>query len=222
MPAPALDDLADELAVLAVVFPGVREVRRLAARAEMRLELGEADAHRIRHAFADRDRLALTQAGQRRHQPRRIVGQHGADIAAVALVVHAQREDGAALRQDRLVELRRALRHEAERDAVFAPLLGDARDRADGGLEARALVARDVAMRLVANQQDRDRLVAVAPEREVEDEPESSDTTTLTISEGTAEMSRMVIGLPATGMRRMRARISLILSRTVSPSNMKA
>src|SRR6185312_10297257 len=126
MPAPALDDLADELAVLAVVFPGVREVRRLAARAEMR--------------------LALTQAGQRRHQPRRVVGQHGADIAAVALVVHAQREDGAALRQDRLVELRRALRHEAERDAVFAPLLGDVRDRADGGLEARALVARDVAM----------------------------------------------------------------------------
>src|SRR5215472_15210727 len=57
--APALDDLGDELAPLVIGLPGFGEVRRLALRAVAILEVLEADAHRVRHAFADHDRFAL-------------------------------------------------------------------------------------------------------------------------------------------------------------------
>ena len=43
---------------------------------------------------------------------------------------------------------------------------------------------------------------------------ETSETITFRTSDGTAEMSRIVIGLPLTGMRNRCARISAISSRT--------
>jgi hypothetical protein len=46
---------------------------------------------------------------------------------------------------------------------------------------------------------------------------ESSETTTLRISDGTPEVSSTVIGLPPTGTRNWRPRILAMLSRVTSP-----
>ena len=66
-------------------------------------------------------------------------------------------------------ELRRALGDHTEREAIFATLLGDAREGALGRLEAQAVVFRHIAVRFLADQQDRH--FAVAPHREVEGHP---------------------------------------------------
>ena len=49
-----------------------------------------------------------------------------------------------------------------------------------------------------------------------------TETTTSTISEGTPEMSMMVIGLPWTGMRRMRDNTWAMVSCTVRRENMNS
>ena len=52
---------------------------------------------------------------------------------------------------------------------------------------------------------------------------QSTDTTTFRISDGTAERSRMVSGLPCTGTRNTVATIEASVSRVAMPlSNMKA
>ena len=59
-----------------------------------------------------------------------------------------------------------ALRHDAQRHAVFAPFLGNPRQGALGRLETEFPVARRITVRLLADDRDRDRLLA--PHREVE------------------------------------------------------
>src|SRR3546814_9208347 len=73
----------------------------------------------------------------------------------VAIVVQAHRDDRAALRQHALGQIRRALGDQPQRDAVFAAFLGDpAEDAADRGFLGIG-AARDVAVRLFADEQDR-------------------------------------------------------------------
>ena len=84
----------------------------------------------------------------------------------VAVVRHAQREHGVALGQDGRVDLRRALRDDAQRRAVLAAFLGDLGDGALAGLEAERRIGRHVAVRFFADQ--RDGHLAFAPQREVE------------------------------------------------------
>ena len=50
----------------------------------------------------------------------------------------------------------------------------------------------------------------------------STETTTFKISEGTPDKSMIVIGLPATGIGKIRDRSSVMLSRTARSLNMKA
>ena len=62
----------------------------------------------------------------------------GAQDFLVALVGEAHGEDRIALGQDGRIEFGRALGDDAQRHAVFAAFLGDARDRPLGRLEAQA------------------------------------------------------------------------------------
>ena len=89
-----------------------------------------------------------------------------ADQRLVAVVRQPHHEQRAALGDDGGVDLGRALRHEAEEHAVLAAFLGDARQRAPGRAEADLLVGRRVAVRLLADEQQR--RDAVAPQAEVE------------------------------------------------------
>ena len=70
------------------------------------------------------------------------------------------------MRQDGGVELGRALRHQAEIDAVFAAFLGNARHRLAGRTKTDAAIGCGVAMRFLAHEQQRRH--AVAPQAEVE------------------------------------------------------
>ena len=150
------------------MIPRIAEPRGVAARTAIVRQRVEHDAQRHRHAFADRDRFGRAQGRQLFQHAAAGFRHGGRQILAVLAVGDAHREDGVALRQDVGRQLRRALRDEAERDAVFTAFERDARDGALGRLEAQLLVARRVAVRLFADQQDRNR--AVAPQREVEGE----------------------------------------------------
>ena len=88
------------------------------------------------------------------------------DDLLVAIVGHAQGEDGVALGQDGRVDLGRSLRDDAQRGAVLATFLGDLGDRSLAGLEAEVGVGRDIAVRFLAHQ--RHRHLTFAPEREIE------------------------------------------------------
>ena len=89
----------------------------------------------------------------------------------------------------------------AEEDAVFAALLGDARDRLAGRAETERAVGRRVAMRFLAHDQQRQR--AVAPQRRNRRPCGSStETTESTTSAGKPASCMMVIGLPFGGRRK--------------------
>ena len=158
----------------------------------------------------------LRSAGRKFSSPCEASGSAAADDVLILVVGHAQREDRVALRQQARRQLGRPLADDAQRHAVFAAFLGDARERALGRLEAGFLVARRVAMRLLADEQDR-HLPRRSTPRSRRSCRQSTDTTTLRTSDGTPERSMIVIGLPSTGMRKMRDRISAMLSRTVKP-----
>ena len=74
--------------------------------------------------------------GTKATQIGRRVGHRRAQQRLVAVVGHAHREQRAALGDDGGIELGGPLRDEAEAHAVFAPLLGDAQQRAAGRREA--------------------------------------------------------------------------------------
>ena len=120
----------------------------------------------------------------------------------VAFVGHAQREHGIALRQDGRVDFRRPLRDDAQRCAVLAAFLGDLGDGALARLEADARIGRHVAVRFLADQ--RDGHLPSLHNAKSNVMRQSTETTTLTISDGRPVSSRMVIGLPLTGTRKMR------------------
>src|SRR5438270_4163008 len=164
-PSPALDHPLD-LRGLAFLGPGGGEGGSGALRAPAIGRRVETYPHRHRHAFASDDRLAIAQGGQEIHQPVRGLGHRATDDFLVNGIGHAQRENGIAFRQETGSQIGRPLRHDAERNTVFATLFGDTRERPLSWLEAEPGIPRRIAVGLLAD--DRHRYRSVAPEREIE------------------------------------------------------
>ena len=131
----------------------------------------ELDLHRDRHALAGDHGLAGGERRQGGDQPVEAVRQGGTDEALIALVAGAQGHQRAALRQAAGRELGWPLTDQTQGDAIFAPLLGDPVDRAAGRLEHGRAVGRDVAMGLLADEEQRRAVGPLRPERELEDQP---------------------------------------------------
>ena len=96
------------------------------------------------------------------------IGDGRAQQRLVVVVGHAHGEQGRALRNDRRIQLGWTLRHQRQEHSVFAAFLGDARDGAARGPEANGAVGGSVAMRLLADKEQRHR--AVAPKAKIERE----------------------------------------------------
>ena len=135
----------------------------------------EAQPRRDRNAGAERQRLAGAERRQEAEQAVAGIGHRGVHDALVVLVRHPHREHGRALRDQRRIELRRALRDEAEEHAVLAAFLGDARHRLARRAEADRAVGIGVVVRLLADDQQRQRAVAPQPELEGEAEQHRDD-----------------------------------------------
>ena len=183
---------------------------RLAARDHVLGQLAEAQARRQgRRPRRRRTRACRARAGMPEACGR--VRNGRADDVLVALVRHAHDEQGIALRDDGRVELRRALRHHAEEDAVLAAFLGDARNRLAGRAEANAFVAGRIAVGLLAHEQQRHR--AIAPQaRSRTPCGRAPDATGSTTSDGKPASCITVIGLPFAGKRNNWPTTSAIVS----------
>src|SRR6476659_10017808 len=118
--APALDRAADDPCLIAGLAPQAGEAGVGRRRALLGLEVVEADADRDGDAFAADDALAVAKRRDGVEEAARAFGHRGPDAGLVAIVVEAHRNDRAALRQHAFGEIRRALRDQAERHAVFA------------------------------------------------------------------------------------------------------
>src|SRR5690606_30544423 len=116
---PPFDDAGDHLFLIAGLPPQLGEERVGRGRPEVALEVVERDADRDRHALAANDALAVAQGRDRVEEPARALGHRRLDEGLVAIVVEAHRDDRAALREDALGEIGRALRDQPERDAIF-------------------------------------------------------------------------------------------------------
>ncbi len=158
--APALEHCADELFVEAGAEIVAGAALGIAHRKQLRRQLLELDARRQGHTLAERKHFAGAERRQEIEQVGSAIGNGGAQDRLVALVGHAHRKQGAALRDDGGIELRRPLADEAEEDPVLATLLGNAGDRPAGRPEADAAVGGGVAMRLLAHQEQRRRAFA--------------------------------------------------------------
>src|SRR3546814_1224704 len=86
----------------------------------------------------------------------------------VALVVEAHRDDRAALRQHAFGKVRGALGDQAQRHPIFTAFLGDAFENLAHRLPGADVLRRNVAMRLLADEQDRALRLAARPDRIVE------------------------------------------------------
>ena len=140
--------------------------RGFASRQLVQRHFLEAQPGRQRHTFAEGEDFAGT---ERRHERQQVGGRirdRGAQQGLVAIGGEAHRKHPVALGDDGGVELRGALRDEAEIDAVFAAFLGDTRDRPAGRPEPDLAVGGDVAVGLFADEQQR--RDAVAPQSEIE------------------------------------------------------
>src|SRR5262249_19440924 len=130
----------------------------------------EAQPRRDRYARPECYRLARAERGQEPKQAVAGIGDGGAHDALIVLVCHPHGEHGAALGNERRIELRGALRHETEEHTVFASLLGDTGERFARRPKADRAVGVGVVVRLLAHDQKRQR--AVAPQAELESKPE--------------------------------------------------
>ena len=166
-----LDRFIDETAIEVVGLPGARESTGNDLWAVGLLDVIEAHPHRHRDAFADDDRLLPAQGRQLGRKPMRVLGQRRVNERLVAVVRHSEGEQRAALRQDRGVDFRRPLTYQAQRDAIFPPLFGDPLDRAPGRCKTLLDARGNIAMGLLADEQNRRRLVVIGPDGEIEDDP---------------------------------------------------
>src|SRR5690606_38707578 len=169
--APALDGAVDALFLAAGGIPQRDEARVFRSRPLGFLERVERDADRDRHAFAADDALTVPERRDRVEETARAFGHRRLHERLVAVVVEAHRDDRAALRQHAFGKVRRALRDQAEADAVLAAFLGDAAEDAADRRAVGILLVGHVAVRLFAYQQYRPRLFLARPEREVEHYP---------------------------------------------------
>jgi len=96
------------------MLPSVLKACRGAFRPEHRIEISEPDPHGMRHAFAKGDRLLALQGRKRAQQARSIVRERASNERLVGLAAQSKRQDGTALREDSLRDLRDMLRDEAQ------------------------------------------------------------------------------------------------------------
>src|SRR3954471_3284003 len=155
--APAADDAADHRFLLARLAPELGEERVGRGRPAVALEIVEGDADRDRDALAADDAFAVAKRRDDVEEAARAFRHGRLDEMLVALVVEPHRDDRAALREHALGKVRRTLRDQAERHAVLTAFLGDPLEDLAHRLSGRGLVGRDVAMRLLADEQDRPR-----------------------------------------------------------------
>ena len=167
--APAFDHRLDERAFVAQARRAGRMLEGFAARNAVGGQRLELQSRRQRQALAEADDLARAERGHEGEQIGDRVGHRRAQQRLIAIVGHAHREQRVALGDDGGIEFGRTLGDEAEIDAVFAPLLGDAQQRAAGRRETDRAVGGREAMRLLADEQHRHR--PVAPQAEIEGEP---------------------------------------------------
>src|SRR4051794_9582322 len=163
--APALDDAGDHRILFAGLLPQVREERIGRSRPAVALEIVEGDADRDRHALAADDAFAVAERGDDVEEAARAFRHRRFHEMLIALVVEAHRDDRAALGEHALGEVGRTLRDEAERDAIFTAFLGDPLEDLAHGLAGRGLVRRDVAVRLLADEEDGPRHFVPRPDR---------------------------------------------------------
>src|SRR5882724_2325724 len=86
----------------------------------------KAYPHRHRHAFADRNRFAVTQCREKVHQAVGGLRDGTAHDFLILLPGHTESKHRVALRQQPRCQIRRSLTDHAQRDPVFTALLGDA------------------------------------------------------------------------------------------------
>src|SRR6516225_4513178 len=165
---PPLDGLLD-LRAVAIFRPGSRKRCGGAFRAAALRQLRKAYPHRHRHTFANGNRLAVAQRRQEVHQAMRGLRDGAPHDVLILMAGHTEGEHRVTLRQQTRRQIRRTLTDDAQRNAVFAALLGDTKQRPLCRLEAKLLVAWCVTVCLFANYRDRDR--RLAPQGKVEGEP---------------------------------------------------
>src|SRR6266496_6494992 len=152
VPAPALDRALDDPRFVAGFAPQAGEARVGRGWALLGLEVVEPDADGNRDAFAADDAFAVAERGNRIEEAARAFGHRRADARLVAVVVETHRDDRTALRQHAFGQIRRALRDQAEADAVLTAFLGDPLEDLAHRLAGRILVLGDVTVRLFAHQ----------------------------------------------------------------------
>ena len=132
-------------------------------------QLHQHDARGEGYAFAKCDGLSRAKRWQEPQQAISGVGNGGFYDLLVAFVRQAHGEDGAALRQYGWIQVTRPLAHNAQRDAVFTPFLGNAGDNPFCWFETNILLMRHITMRFLAHEGDGQ--LAFAPQGQIEGEP---------------------------------------------------
>src|SRR5690606_29759282 len=166
--APAAHHTLHSLFLPAAFVPQFDEARVFRRRALSFFQAVEAHADRDRDAFAADDAFAVAEGGDRIEEAARAFGHGGFHERLVAVVVEAHGDDRAALRQHTFGKIGRALGDEAEADAVLAAFLGDAAEDHADRRPVRVGLVGHVAVRFLADQKDRPRLLLPPPDREVE------------------------------------------------------
>ena len=115
----------------------------------------EAKSHDCRHSGTDDQRLARAERRQEGQEAPCGIGHRGADDLLVVFVAEPHGEHGTALRDQRGIELMRALGHQPEENAMLAAFLGDARQPLARRTETDDAVRIGVIVRFLANDQQR-------------------------------------------------------------------
>ena len=111
----------------------------------------------------------LRSAGNGIEEAARAFGHRRPHAGLVSFVVQTHRDDRAALRQHAFGQVGRTLRDQAQRNAVLTAFLGDTLEDLADGLGAAVLILGNVAVRLLADEQDRALRLGARPDRIVED-----------------------------------------------------
>ncbi|KAG5729829.1 hypothetical protein E4T56_gene5788, partial [Termitomyces sp. T112] len=166
--APALNGAHHHLVIIAVLLPEPAEGRVGGGRAFGLFQIVKGNTHRNADTLAANDAFAVAQGGNRIQKTARALGHGRPHKGLITFVVEAHGQNRAALAQHALGKVRRTLGHKPQRDAIFAPFLGNARQDAPHRRAVRILLIGHIAMRFLAHQQDRPRLFLTRPDREIE------------------------------------------------------
>ena len=134
----------------------------------MRFKIIERHADRHGNAFTADDAFAIAQRRNGIEEPARAFRHGGLHESLVAIVVKAHRNDRTALRKHAFGKVGRALGNQPQRNPVFAAFLGNPRQDPTNRRTIGVLLARHIAVRFFANEQDRPGLLIARPDRIVE------------------------------------------------------